>query len=85
MMRTEYRYYYDDWSTEPPSSELRHQILIKYEYPSIRLREKFFVAHCKWLSENIGKVSKDWHFSLSTSTFYFKNMEDVMAFKLRWL
>ena len=85
MMNIEYRYYYDDWSNALPGSEMRYQILIKYEYPSLRLREKYFEKHCKWLTENLGKISENWFFSLSTSTFYFKNMEDAMAFKLRWL
>lgn len=81
----EYRYYYDDWSTSPPSSLLRHQILVGYSEATVHDREKYFTTLCRWLEENVGKISKDWHFTPSMSIFYFKSMEDAMAFKLRWV
>lgn len=77
-----FKYYYDDLSNLFPM--FRHQIVIKkYNYP-VDFKEKYFNDLCSWLNENVGQIKEDWHFTELTSTFYFKTIEDAMAFKLRW-
>lgn len=86
------KYRYDDWSTVGPSSLLRHRLAFKSMYgvkeTSIDLEARCFddwvFSMTKWCQENIGRIEKTWHFSRYNSCFYFKTLEDTMAFKLRW-
>ena len=95
MTNIEYDYYYDNWSTSPPSSLLRHHIIIGYDQVdqiNVYFWKSYFPIRCHWLEENIGKINEAWHFTASiytgnsrwTSTFYFKYIEDAMAFTLTW-
>ena len=75
-------YEYDDWSNTGPSSEFRHQIYLNYERP---FRKHNINPYIRWLYDNIGRNEKWLRTSYDSYTvFYFNDIIDAMAFKLRW-
>lgn len=86
------KYKYDDWSNVGPTSRLRHQIIFAvlgqddgtYIDMEVRAYDSWIRDMMKWCDVNIGKSKTLWQCTRLNHTFYFKNIEDAMAFKLRW-
>ena len=84
------RYYFDDWSNTGPSYYMRHQIQFRSlsDDSWIDLQARAFDSWgfemIDWCDNNMGVTNDIWQYSRTNSTFYFRDMEDAMAFKLRW-
>ena len=86
------KYWYDDWSTYGMVTWLRHRLGFHatgcHDDTYIDLQASCYdiwvSSMLEWCHQNIGDHGTDWAFSRPQGQFYFKTLEDTIAFKLRW-